>query len=172
MNRILRLSDDEVTVQPGVTLPELAEALAEKGLELAGGFDLAHRSVGGAVCAPGLEAAIPADGGQVATDVLRMKLITAEGRKISVGERSKDLLRVLRLSYGLLGVVYEVTLRVRPIRAFTVYSNKMSFEDFGCAVPQLMTANAGLRLCMLPFRNLMSKTPDNALPYSAGKAPV
>jgi len=65
-------------------------------------------------------------------DISKKKLITAEGRKISVGERSKDLLRVLRLSYGLLGVVYEVTLRVRPIRAFTVYSNKMSFINSFC----------------------------------------
>ena len=153
MNRILRLTDTEVTVQPGISLPELAEALAEKGLELAGGFDLAHRSVGGAVCAAGLEAAVPADGGQLATHAMRMKLITPQGRKISVGEKSRDLLSVLRLSYGLLGVIYEVTLRVRPIRGFSVYSNKLEFESFARTLPQILAANAGVRLCMLPFRN-------------------
>ncbi len=60
---------------------------------------------------------------------------------------------MLRLSYGLLGVVYEVTLRVRPIRAFTVYSNKLDFEAFARTLPQLLAANAGVRLCLLPFRN-------------------
>jgi hypothetical protein len=59
----------------------------------------------------------------------------------------------MRLSYGLLGVVYEATLRVRPIRAFTVYSKKLDFEEFARTLPQLLAANAGVRLCMLPFRN-------------------
>ena len=35
------------------------------------------------------------------------------------------------LSYGLLGVVYEVTLRVRPVQGFAVQTAKTSFQDFG-----------------------------------------
>src|SRR5688572_2703101 len=48
MNRVLKIERDTVTVQPGISLPELAEVLSEEGLELVGGFDLANRTVGGA----------------------------------------------------------------------------------------------------------------------------
>ena len=49
MNRVLKIEDDSVTVQPGIRLQELADVLQHEGLELIGGFDLANRSVGGAV---------------------------------------------------------------------------------------------------------------------------
>ena len=66
MNRVLKIDRDTVTVQPGISLPDLAEVLAEEGLELVGGFDLASRTVGGAVCAAGLEASMAGDVGQFA----------------------------------------------------------------------------------------------------------
>jgi len=67
MNRVLRIESDTVTVQPGISLPELAEILSEEGLELIGGFDLANRTVGGAVCAAGLEASMAGDAGPSVT---------------------------------------------------------------------------------------------------------
>ena len=50
MNRVLKIERDRVTVQPGISLTELADILSDEGLELIGGFDLASRTVGGAVC--------------------------------------------------------------------------------------------------------------------------
>ena len=44
-----------------------------------------------------------------------MKLITPQGKQMIVTERERDLMRVLRSSFGLLGVVHEVVLRVRPM---------------------------------------------------------
>src|SRR5688572_13512595 len=44
MNRVLKIERDRVTVQPGISLTELADVLGEEGLELVGGFDLANRS--------------------------------------------------------------------------------------------------------------------------------
>jgi FAD/FMN-containing dehydrogenase len=40
---------DTVTVQAGVRLHRLVDALADSGLELAGNYDLMNRTVGGAV---------------------------------------------------------------------------------------------------------------------------
>ncbi len=153
MNRVLKIDRDTVTVQPGISLPELAEILGEEGLELVGGFDLANRTVGGAVSAAGLEASMAGDVGQFASHVVQLKVLSPNGKKFVVNEKTKSLLALMRLSYGLLGVVYEVTLRVRPIQGFSVQTAKVSFKDFGKLGPKLVGATAGVKLYLLPFRD-------------------
>src|SRR6185295_15067835 len=153
MNRVLKVDRDTVTVQPGIALPDLAEVLSEEGLELVGGFDLANRTVGGAVCAAGLEASMAGDVGQFASHVVQLKVLSPNGKKFVVSDKTKSLLALMRLSYGLLGVVYEVTLRVRPIQGFAVQTAKTSFKDFGKLGPKLLSAGAGVKLYLLPFRD-------------------
>ncbi len=153
MNRVLKIERDRVTVQPGISLTELAEILGEEGLELVGGFDLANRTVGGAVSAAGLEASMAGDVGQFASHVIQLKVLSPNGKKFVVNEKTKSLLALMRLSYGLLGVVYEVTLRVRPVQGFAVQTAKVSFKDFGKLGPKLLGATAGVKLYLLPFRD-------------------
>jgi len=166
MNRILRIDGNTVTVQPGLCLPELAERLAEEGLELVGGFDLANRTVGGAVCAAGLEAATAGDAGQFAAHVIKLTVMSPTGKKFEVNRTSKTLLGLIRLSYGLLGVVYEITLRVRPIRGFAIRTVKVGFSDFRKLAPRLASATSGIKLFLLPFRDriyieIRSPAPDS-----------
>jgi hypothetical protein len=153
MNRVLKIEHDTVTVQPGIALPDLAELLSEEGLELIGGFDLANRTIGGAVCAAGLEASMAGDVGQFASHVVQLKVLAPNGKKFVVSEKTKSLLALMRLSYGLLGVVYEVTLRVRPVQGFAVQTAKVSFKDFGRLGAKLLGATAGVKLYLLPFRD-------------------
>ena len=42
MNRVLKIERDRATVQPGISLTDLAQILGDEGLELVGGFDLAE----------------------------------------------------------------------------------------------------------------------------------
>ncbi len=153
MNRVLKIERDRVTVQPGISLTELADILSDEGLELIGGFDLANRTVGGAVSAAGLEASMAGDVGQFASHVLQLKVLSPNGKKFVVSEKTKSLLALMRLSYGLLGVVYEITLRVRPVQGFAVQTAKVSFKDFGKLGPKLLSATAGVKLYLLPFRD-------------------
>ena len=153
MNRVLKIERDRVTVQPGISLTELADILSDEGLELIGGFDVANRTVGGAVAAAGLEASMAGDVGQFASHVLQLKVLSPNGKKFVVSEKTKSLLALMRLSYGLLGVIYEVTLRVRPVQGFAVQTAKVSFKDFGKLGPKLLSATAGVKLYLLPFRD-------------------
>jgi hypothetical protein len=153
MNRVLKIERDRVTVQPGISLTELAQVLADEGLELVGGFDLASRTVGGAVSAAGLEASMAGDVGQFASHAVQLKVMSPNGKKFVVSEKTKTLLALMRLSYGLLGVVYEVTLRVRPIQGFAMQAAKVSFKDFGRLGSKLLGATAGVKLYLLPFRD-------------------
>lgn len=153
MNRVLKIDRDTVTVQPGISLPDLAEVLSEEGLELIGGFDLANRTVGGAVCGAGLEASMAGDVGQFASHVTQLKVVSPNGKKFVINDKTKSLLALMRLSYGLLGVAYEVTLRVRPVQGFAVQTAKTTFQDFGKLGQKLIGAKAGVKLYLLPFRN-------------------
>ena len=153
MNRVLRIEADTVTVQPGIRLQELAEILAHEGLELVGGFDFANRTAGGAVCSAGLEATIAGDVSQFAGHATQLKVVSPQGRKFVVTENTKSLLALMRLSYGLLGVVYEITLRVRPVQGFSVRTAKVSFKDFAKLGPKVRSAGAGVKLYLLPFRD-------------------
>jgi hypothetical protein len=153
MNRVLKIESDRVTVQPGISLTELADVLSDEGLELIGGFDLANRTVGGAVSSAGLEASMAGDVGQFASHVIQLKVLSPNGKKFVVSEKTKTLLALMRLSYGLLGVVYEITLRVRPVQGFAVQTAKVSFKDFGRLGSKLLGATAGVKLYLLPFRD-------------------
>jgi hypothetical protein len=153
MNRVLKIDGDTVTVQPGISLPDLAEQLSQEGLELIGGFDLASRTVGGAVCAAGLEASMAGDIGQFAAHAVQMKVLSPSGKKFVVNDQTKSLLALMRLSYGLLGIVYEITLRVRPVQGFAVQTAKVSFKDFAKLGAKLPTATAGVKLYLLPFKD-------------------
>ena len=153
MNRVLRIDADTVTVQPGISLPDLAEILSDEGMELIGGFDLANRSVGGAVCAAGLEASIAGDVGQFAAHAVQLKIVSPTGRKFVVNDDTKSLMALLRLSYGLLGVIYEITLRIRPVQGFAVQTAHTRFKDFAKLGPRLSAAGSGVKLYLLPFRD-------------------
>lgn len=153
MDRVLSIDSDTVTVQPGIALPDLADILSEQGLELVGGFDLATRTVGGAVCGAGLEATIAGDVGQFAGHAVELKVISPQGKKFVVTGKTKSLLALMRLSYGLLGVVYEIKLRVRPVQGFAVQTAKVSFKDFSKLGQRLAGASAGMKLYLMPFRD-------------------
>lgn len=144
---------DTVTVQAGVKIGHLASELARQGLELAGAHDLMSRTVGGAVAGACIGPAFGGDGAYFASQVKSMKLITPNGKPIEVRGDQQNLLHAFRLSYGMLGVIYEVTLNVRPIRVFSVTHRRCTFEQFASVAEKLSHVDVGLKYFLLPFRN-------------------
>jgi L-gulonolactone oxidase len=57
------------------------------------------------------------------------------------------------MSYGLLGIIYAVKLRIRPIRMYSISNNKVDFDEFVSLIPNLMKAQAAVRASLFPFRN-------------------
>ena len=120
---------DTVTVQPGVRIGDLARELAENGLELAGSHDLMSRTVGGAVAGACIGPAFGEDGAFFASQVKSVRVITPNGKVIEIRPDQPNLLNAFRLSFGMLGVIYEITLNVRPIRPFAVTHRRCSFRS-------------------------------------------
>jgi hypothetical protein len=74
-----------------------------------------------------------------------------ERQEIIVSEKTKSLLALMRLSYGLLGVVYEVTLRVRPrLRRANGEGIVQAISD---SSERSCLATAGVKLYLLPVRD-------------------
>ena len=70
-----------------------------------------------------------------------------------VTERERDLMRVLRSSFGLLGVVHEVVLRVRPLTPVKIDYQVLSLKEFTGRFASLIKAPGALRLHISPFND-------------------
>lgn len=145
--------NDTVTVQAGVRIGRLADALAEHGLELAGSHDLLNRTVGGAVAGGCIGPSIADDGAFFASQVLSIKLVTPAGQLLQVNLDKRNLLNAFRLSYGTLGVIYEVVLRVRPITPFVAVHRRATIRQFAAAAEKLSMTDIGIKFYLMPFRD-------------------
>ncbi len=142
-----------VTVQPGVRIGDLVSELAEHGLELSGGHDLMSRTVGGAVAGGCIGPSFGADGAFFASQVESLKVITPTGKALEIHNDQKNLLYAFRMSFGMLGVIYEIKLRVRPIRTFAVTHRRCSFDQFSAVAEKLANIDVGLKFFLMPFRD-------------------
>ena len=155
LNRILHIDtvNHTITAQAGVRLYQLVEALAEQGLELAGNHELAGRTLGGAIGTPCFGPGIGKRGESLASQVISVKLIAAGGRPMQVSPQQKDLMGAIRMSYGTLGVITEATLRVQPMRTFSVSHRKLDIETFCSVVDTLANSDVGFKFYLLPHRD-------------------
>ncbi len=155
LNRILNIDtyNHTVTAEAGVRIGQLVDALAEYGLELIGSPDQYERTLGGAVAAPCIGPAAGKQAGCFASHVISAKIVTAGGKLLPVSAEQKHLLNALRGSYGMLGVIYEVTLDVRPLSTFTATHRRLSIDDFCKVVDKMALSDIGLKCYVLPYRD-------------------
>jgi hypothetical protein len=155
MNRIVHIDsyNHTVTAEAGVRLETLVRELAEHGLELIGGYDLQGRTVGGAISAPCYGPSIGSNGGFFASHVIAMRLVLANGELLRIEPEQKDLLAAFRMNYGTLGVLYEATMRVRPIRTFTASHRRVTIDKFADSVDALANGDVGFKFYLMPYRD-------------------
>src|SRR5262245_48958421 len=120
MNRILHIGEDTVTAEAGALYLDVADALRERNLQLFVNCEIGNLTLGSAACCGTKEASFKGEFGQVCSYAIAVKLVTASGALIEVTEDHPRVLQLMRSSYGLLGIVYEVTFRVKPIQAMAV----------------------------------------------------
>lgn len=175
LNRIVHIDayNHTVTAQAGVRLETLVRELAEHGLELIGGFDLQGRTVGGAISAPCYGPSIGSNGGYFFSHVVAMKFVRADGELLRIEPQQKNLLAAFCSSFGTLGVLYEATMRVRPIRTFTASHRRVTIDKFATAVDALANGNVGFKFYLMPYRDrvYLDLRRYEADPGNAYKAP-
>ena len=144
MNRILRFGADTVTVEAGVNYLTVSNALKERGLQFHVTTEIGNATLAAMATAATKDSSFPDEYGQVSSYVTAVKLVTPQGDVREINERDHpEEMQIIRSSYGLLGIVFEVTMQGeanrRPQRA-------PSF-DGPCRIPQALPGLQGARLC-------------------------
>ncbi|WP_046120004.1 D-arabinono-1,4-lactone oxidase [Ensifer aridi] len=99
-----------VSVKAGTTINRLGKALKANGLSLINQGDIDSQALAGALTTGthGTGAAL----GNMASQIVGMRLVQPDGSILVVDETTPDLLEAARVSVGMLGVISEITLQV------------------------------------------------------------
>jgi L-gulono-1,4-lactone dehydrogenase len=115
MRRVLAVDGADVTVEAGITLHDLGEELASRGLALENQGDVDRQTLAGAI-----STATHGTGGRfanISSRVVGMRIVNGAGEAVEV--RGEAELRAARVSLGALGVISAVTVRCVP--AFRIH---------------------------------------------------
>jgi FAD/FMN-containing dehydrogenase len=105
-----------LTAQAGLQLVDAAAALRKKGLQFMLNIEIGNITLGSAACCQTKDSLDGAELGQVNSYVTGIKWVSPAGELMEASESTNpELLPYIRASYGLAGIVYEVTFKLKPI---------------------------------------------------------
>jgi len=153
MDRILDVGTDTVTVQAGALYLDVNQELRKHGLQMYVNVELGNLTIGSACCGGTKDASMPGEFGQIASYAVGIKMVLPNGELFEVDESDPELLQVARSSYGLFGIVYEATFKVRTLSAMEVHHEKFSFQGFAEQLPELRERDESMMLYINPFKD-------------------
>jgi FAD/FMN-containing dehydrogenase len=151
MNRILHIGTETVTAEAGAVYIDVARALRQHQLQFHVNTEIGTLSMGSAASCGTKDASMPGEFGQVNSYACAMKMVTPAGEIIEVTEAQPDLLQAARSSYGLFGIVYEVTFKVRPLQSMAVRHRTYTLDAFERALPALKAGGESIMMYINPF---------------------
>jgi hypothetical protein len=102
-----------IRVGAGVRMIDLKEALKRHGLQLEVVPEIGNATAGSVACCGTKDSSLGPRGlGQISSCVVGVRMILADGRDEPIVD--PDRLRIIRSSYGLLGIIHEVTFALKP----------------------------------------------------------
>jgi len=152
MNRILSMGPETLVVEAGAIHLEMARALEAKGYQFYVNTEIGRLSAGSASCAGTKDASFPGEYGQVGSYVVGVKMVLPSGELLEVTEAAQpELMQKVRSSYGLFGIVYEVTYKIKKLTPMAVHHQTYSLADFVAALPELKASGNSIMYYMFPF---------------------
>ena len=152
MNRILNIGTDTLTVEAGAIHLAMAKALEANGLQFYVNTEIGNLSAGSAAIAGTKDASFPGEYGQVGSYITGVKMVLPSGDLLEVtDDQNPQLMQVLRSSYGLLGIVYQVTYKVKPLTPMHVHHTTYSLQDFLSALPDFKALGYSTMFYIFPF---------------------
>jgi FAD/FMN-containing dehydrogenase len=104
------------TAEAGLQLVDAAATLRQQKLQFKLNIEIGNLTLGSAACCQTKDSLDGVELGQVNSYVTAMKWVSPSGALEEASEDSNpELLRLMRASYGLAGIVYEVTFKVQPL---------------------------------------------------------
>ncbi len=118
LNHVIEINRDQMTftAQAGLEFIEASHALRAQGLQFITNIEIGNMTLGSAACCHTKDALDGIEFGQVNSYVTNIKWVSPSGELLEADESTNpELLALVRGSYGLCGVVYEVTFRIKPV---------------------------------------------------------
>ncbi|WP_116247133.1 D-arabinono-1,4-lactone oxidase [Nocardiopsis sp. FIRDI 009] len=141
-----------VTVEAGLPLCDLNDALAEHGVALANMGDIAVQTVAGAV-QTGTHGT-GRDAGGLASQVVGLEMVLADGSVVECSaDREPELFHAARVGLGAFGVVTALTLAVRPAFLLHAREEPMPLDEVLERLPQLRADNDHFEFFWFPHTN-------------------
>jgi FAD/FMN-containing dehydrogenase len=151
MDRILMIRNDTVTAQAGALYIDVNQELQRYGLQFYVNVELGNLTIGSAATGGTKDASMPGEFGQIASYAVGMKMVTPDGEILEITEADPELLQLARSNYGLFGIVFEVTFKVRRLAAMRVHHESFSLDEFARQLPALRKRDSSMMLYINPF---------------------
>jgi len=158
MNKILNIdrAAKTITMEAGCLLIDAARALEKEGLQFYTNVELGNLTMGSCATGGTNDASYFGNDewefGQVCSYCSAMKIVQFDGSILEVTEKSDPaLLSALRTGYGMLGITFEVTFRVKEISAMGVHHEMFSVDRFAEILPELVERKQSIMLYLFPF---------------------
>ncbi|WP_167561293.1 FAD-binding protein [Bradyrhizobium sp. AS23.2] len=118
MNRILKIDPHDMTftAEAGLQFIAASRVLKALNLQFMTNIEIGNMTLGAAACCHTKDGLDGGEFGQVGSYITAMKWVTPSGQLAEASEANNPaLMYLMRSSYGLCGIVYEVTFRIKPL---------------------------------------------------------
>ena len=136
MNQIVKIDTKAMTItaQAGLQLVEAAKVLRKQKLQFMLNIEIGNITLGSAACCQTKDSLDGVELGQLNSYLTGVKWVSPSGTLEEASEsKNAELLPFIRASYGLAGIVYEVTFRIKPLEIirfnYDVHAIKDVTED-------------------------------------------
>jgi hypothetical protein len=107
-----------ITAEAGLEFVQASRELRKQELQFLTNIEIGNMTLGSAACCHTKDGLDGAQFGQVGSYLTEMKWVAPDGSLQQASAASDpDLIRMMRASYGLCGIVYEATFRIKPLEA-------------------------------------------------------
>jgi L-gulono-1,4-lactone dehydrogenase len=141
--------NNRVTVQAGIRLRELNEALAREGLAMSNLGDIAYQSIAGAI-----STGTHGTGrtfGNIATFVREITMVLADGSGLRCApDADDDVFKAAQISLGALGVLSTVTLQCEPAFSLRAVEDAKKLDDVLGGLDELFDTNEHFEFYWFP----------------------
>jgi FAD/FMN-containing dehydrogenase len=149
MNRILKTDPVNLTLtaEAGIEMIEAAGELRKQNLQFLLNIEIGNLTLGSAACCHTKDSLDAVEFGQISSYITAIKWVSPTGSlEEASADRNPALLPLIKSSYGLAGIIYEVTIRIKPMEI--VRFNYLIHESASLAQP-LITDVIAANQCMV-----------------------
>lgn len=143
-----------VTVGAAVKMIDIRDALRPHGMQIEVTPEIGNATAGSVSCCGTKDASLGRCGlGQVSSTVIGVKLVNADGDVETITEADDpEKMRIVRSSYGLVGIIFEVTFRIQK-QSVISYRHKIFHLASPPSRDKLFGGADGVLAFCLPYSN-------------------